>query len=210
MNKKEISKIFEILKNKYQDQSLIELQYKNPYTLLVAVILSAQSTDAGVNKATQYLFETVYTPEAMINLGENNLKKYIKTINYYNTKAKHIIKMSEQLVKKYNSQVPNDFDSMLTLSGVGRKTANVVLNILYDTPRVGVDTHVFRVINRIGITNADNVFDTEQQLMKKIPTKYLKYINHYFVMFGRYNCKALKPQCVNCILQKYCKYYCKK
>lgn len=210
MNKKEISKIFEILKNKYQDQSLIELQYKNPYTLLVAVILSAQSTDAGVNKATQYLFETVYTPEAMINLGENNLKKYIKTINYYNTKAKHIIKMSEQLVKKYNSQVPNDFDSMLTLSGVGRKTANVVLNILYDTPRVGVDTHVFRVVNRIGITNADNVFDTEQQLMKKIPTKYLKYINHYFVMFGRYNCKALKPQCVNCILQKYCKYYCKK
>lgn len=157
MNKKEISKIFEILKNKYQDQSLIELQYKNPYTLLVAVILSAQSTDAGVNKATQYLFETVYTPEAMINLGENNLKKYIKTINYYNTKAKHIIKMSEQLVKKYNSQVPNDFDSMLTLSGVGRKTANVVLNILYDTPRVGVDTHVFRVVNRIGITNADNV-----------------------------------------------------
>lgn len=210
MNKKEISEIFEILKNKYQDQSLIELQYKNPYTLLVAVILSAQSTDAGVNKATQYLFETVYTPEAMINLGENNLKKYIKTINYYNTKAKHIIKMSEQLVKKYNSQVPNDFDSMLTLSGVGRKTANVVLNILYDTPRVGVDTHVFRVVNRIGITNADNVFDTEQQLMKKIPTKYLKYINHYFVMFGRYNCKALKPQCVNCILQKYCKYYCKK
>lgn len=207
MNKKDIIEIFEILKNKYKIQSLIELKYKNPYTLLVAVILSAQATDAGVNKATKDLFEFVDTPEKMLELGEENLKKYIKSINYYNTKAKHIIQMSQQLIEKFNSQVPSDFDDMLTLSGVGRKTANVVLNILFDKPRVGVDTHVFRVVNRLGITKADNVLETEKQLLKKVPQKYLRYVNHYFVLFGRYECKAIKPKCEGCELKKYCRYY---
>ena len=207
MNKKDIIEIFEILKNKYKVQSLIELQYKNPYTLLVAVILSAQATDAGVNKATKDLFEFVDTPEKMLKLGEENLKKYIKSINYYNTKAKHIIQMSQQLIEKFNSQVPSDFDDMLTLSGVGRKTANVVLNILFDKPRVGVDTHVFRVVNRLGIAKADNVLETEKQLLKKVPQKYLRYVNHYFVLFGRYECKAIKPKCESCELRKYCGYY---
>lgn len=207
MNKKDIIEIFEILKNKYKIQSLIELKYKNPYTLLVAVILSAQATDAGVNKATKDLFEVVDTPEKMLQLGEENLKKYIKSINYYNTKAKHIIQMSQQLIEKFNSQVPSDFDDMLTLSGVGRKTANVVLNILFDEPRVGVDTHVFRVVNRLGIAKADNVLETERQLLKKIPKEYLRYVNHYFVLFGRYECKAIKPKCESCELRKYCGYY---
>ena len=207
MNKKDIIEIFEILKNKYKIQSLIELKYKNPYTLLVAVILSAQATDAGVNKATKDLFEFVDTPEKMLKLGEENLKKYIKSINYYNTKAKHIIQMSQQLIEKFNSQVPSDFDDILTLSGVGRKTANVVLNILFDEPRVGVDTHVFRVVNRLGIAKADNVLETEKQLLKKVPQKYLRYVNHYFVLFGRYECKAIKPKCESCELKKYCGYY---
>ena len=207
MNKKDIEDIFNILKSKYNEDALIELQYINDYTLLVSVILSAQMTDTGVNKATKDLFEIVKTPEDMIKLGEEGLKKYIKTINYYNTKARHIIKMSEQLIKSFNSKVPENFDDMLTLSGVGRKTANVVLNILYDKPRIGVDTHVFRVSNRLGIVKADNVLDTEKQLIKKVPSKYLRFINHYLVLFGRYNCKAIKPKCDSCILKKYCKYY---
>lgn len=207
MNKANIIKIFNILSEKYEGQQLIELEYKTPYTLLVAVILSAQATDSGVNKATKDLFIEIDTPQKMIELGEDNLKQYIKTINYYNTKAKHIIQMSKQLIENFNSTVPNNFDNMLTLSGVGRKTANVVLNILYDTPRIGVDTHVFRVSNRLGIVKADNVLETEKQLLKKIPIQYLKYINHYLVLFGRYNCKAIKPQCKNCTLQQYCKYY---
>lgn len=206
MNKQDITKIFEILKNKYKVESLIELQYKNPYTLLVAVILSAQATDAGVNKATKDLFKTIDTPEKMLELGEDNLKKYIKSINYYNTKAKHIIQMSQQLIENFNSQVPNNFDDMLTLSGVGRKTANVVLNILYDIPRVGVDTHVFRVTNRLGIVKADNVLETEKQLLKKVPKEFLRYINHYFVLFGRYECKAIKPKCEECELRGYCRW----
>lgn len=208
MNRKDIAEIFEILKNKYKVESLIELQYKNPYTLLVAVILSAQATDAGVNKATKDLFEFIDTPEKMLQLGEENLKKYIKSINYYNTKAKHIIQMSQQLIENFNSQVPNTFDDMLTLSGVGRKTANVVLNILYDIPRVGVDTHVFRVTNRLGMVKADNVLETEKQLLKKVPKEYLRYINHYFVLFGRYECKAIKPKCSECVLGRYCSWKC--
>lgn len=210
MNRKDIAEIFEILKNKYKVESLIELQYKNPYTLLVAVILSAQATDAGVNKATKDLFKFIDTPEKMLQLGEDELKKYIKSINYYNTKARHIIQMSQQLIENFNSQVPNNFDDMLTLSGVGRKTANVVLNILYDIPRVGVDTHVFRVTNRLGIVKADNVLETEKQLLKKVPKEYLRYINHYFVLFGRYECKAIKPKCSECVLGRYCrwKYWC--
>ncbi len=206
MNKKTIGEIFNILKNKYEVQSLIELKYKNSYTLLVAVMLSAQATDAGVNKATKELFEQYDTPQKMLELGENGLKKYIKSINYFNTKARHVIEMSNQLVNNFNGEVPDNFDDMLTLNGVGRKTANVVLNILYDVPRVGVDTHVFRVSNRLGIVKADNVLDTEKQLMKSVPAEYLRFINHYLVLFGRYECKAIKPKCESCILKEYCNY----
>ena len=206
MNKKTIGEIFNILKNKYEVQSLIELKYKNSYTLLVAVMLSAQATDAGVNKATKELFEQYDTPQKMLELGENGLKKYIKSINYFNTKARHVIEMSNQLVNNFNGEVPDNFDDMLTLNGVGRKTANVVLNILYDVPRVGVDTHVFRVSNRLGIVKADNVLDTEKQLMKSVPAEYLRFINHYLVLFGRYECKAIKPKCERCILKEYCSY----
>ena len=142
----------------------------------------------------------------MLVLGENGLKKYIKSINYFNTKARHVIEMSNQLVNNFNGEVPDNFDDMLTLNGVGRKTANVVLNILYDVPRVGVDTHVFRVSNRLGIVKADNVLDTEKQLMKSVPAEYLRFINHYLVLFGRYECKAIKPKCESCILKEYCSY----
>ena len=205
--KKDVEEIFKLLESRYKRDALIELEYINGYTLLVSVILSAQMTDAGVNKATEPLFKIVKTPEDMLKLGEEGLKKYIKSINYYNTKAKHIIEMSQQLVDKFNSQVPDDFDAMLTLSGVGRKTANVVLNILYEKPRIGVDTHVFRVSNRLGIVKADNVLETEKQLTKNVSEKYLRFINNYLVLFGRYECKATKPKCDGCILQKYCKFY---
>ena len=205
MKKENIRKIFEILENLYGRDELIELKYINNYTLLVSVMLSAQATDAGVNKATEKLFEKVKTPEEMIKLGEDSLKKYIKSINYFNTKARHIISTSERLVEHFNSEVPDNMEDLISLDGVGRKTANVVLNIAFNRVAIAVDTHVFRVSNRLGIVKADNVFDTEQQLLKVIPKEYNKHVNHYLVLFGRYNCKAKNPKCEGCVLKGYCK-----
>ncbi len=208
MKKEYILEIFKILEKIYNKKDeLIELQYINNYTLLVSVILSAQATDTGVNKATKDLFKKVTTPEEMLELGEEKLKEYIKTINYYPTKARHIIAMSKKLVENFNSKVPNNMEDLITLDGVGRKTANVVLNIAFNKPSIAVDTHVFRVTNRLGIVNTKNVFDTEKQLFKIIPEKYVKYVNHYLVLFGRYNCKAKNPQCLGCVLQKYCSFF---
>lgn len=209
MKKENVIKVFELLESLYGRDELIELKYINNYTLLVSVMLSAQATDAGVNKATKELFKKVKTPEDMIKLGEDELKKYIKSINYFNTKAKHIISMSKRLVEKFNSNVPDNMDDLISLDGVGRKTANVVLNIVFNKVAIAVDTHVFRVSNRLGLVKADNVFDTEQQLLKIVPDTYNKHVNHYLVLFGRYNCKAKNPNCNNCVLGKYCK-TCKK
>jgi endonuclease-3 len=202
---KYIEKIFDILCKKYGKDELTELLYDNPYTLLVATILSAQATDKMVNKVTEKLFIVANNPIDMIKLGEIKLKEYIKSINYFNTKAKNIIKMSEQLVKNFNSQVPNNMDDLVSLAGVGRKTASIILNIVYGKKAIAVDTHVFRLANRIGFVKCNNVFNTEKELLKIIPDKYVKYINNYFVLLGRYICKARKPDCDNCPLIKICK-----
>ncbi len=204
---KKITKILEILEKKYGKEELTELDYINEYTLLVAVILSAQATDKGVNLATKELFEIVKTPEEMVNLGVENLEKYIKTINYYHTKAKNIISMSEKLISNFNSKLPDNMEDLTSLDGVGRKTANIILNIVFNKPAIAVDTHVFRVSNRLGITNAKNVLESEKQLMKITPKKHIKNLNNNLVMFGRYECKAIKPHCDNCILSGYCDYF---
>ena len=202
MNK--INRILKILEEKYGSDDLTELDYINDYTLLVAVILSAQATDKGVNLATKKLFKIVKTPEEMINLGFEKLNEYIKTINYHNNKAKNIINMSEKLVKNFNSKLPNNMKDLKSLDGVGRKTANIILNIVFKKPAIAVDTHVFRVSNRLGITNAKNVEESEKQLMKIVPKRH---ISNNLVMFGRYECKALKPQCSSCGLSQYCDYF---
>lgn len=205
MNK--INRILKILEEKYGSDDLTELDYINDYTLLVAVILSAQATDKGVNLATKKLFKIVKTPEEMINLGFEKLNEYIKTINYHNNKAKNIINMSEKLVKNFNSKLPNNMKDLKSLDGVGRKTANIILNIVFKKPAIAVDTHVFRVSNRLGITNAKNVEESEKQLMKIVPKRHIRNLNNNLVMFGRYECKALKPQCSSCGLSQYCDYF---
>lgn len=181
-----------------------ELLYTNPYTLLVAVVLSAQSTDAGVNKATKALFEKIDTPEKMLTLGEVGLKNYIKTIGLYNAKAKNIIRLSEKLVQDFNSAVPRNREHLETLPGVGRKTANVILNTIYHQPVIAVDTHVFRVANRTGLTKAKDVLKTELQLIKVIPENHLVDAHHLLILHGRYTCKARVPECWRCPVIKEC------
>jgi len=185
----------------------IELKYTTDYTLLVAVILSAQSTDVGVNKATAKLFPLYDTPSKILSLGEEGLKQYIKTIGLYNNKAKNVIKMSEILLNNFDSKVPSNFDDLVSLPGVGRKSANVILNCLYGHHTIAVDTHVFRVSNRIGLCSASNVLETEKQLNKRISEKYKSIIHHLLVLHGRYKCKAKKPDCATCSINKYCIYY---
>ena len=197
MTRKDIDQFFTILSQK-NPHPTTELEYKNPYTLLVAVVLSAQSTDVGVNKATAKLFETVQTPEAMLELGEEALKSHIKTIGLYNTKAKNIMKLSQQLIDTYNSEVPQNREALESLAGVGRKTANVVLNTVFGQETIAVDTHVFRVANRTGITKAKTVEETEAQLMKRIAGKWLQHAHHWLILHGRYICKAPKPKCAIC------------
>jgi len=197
----EMMRVFE----KFNENPKCELDYKNAYTLLVAVVLSAQSTDKGVNKVTKALFEVADTPQKMLNLGVEGLKKYIQTIGLYNNKAKNIIKLSEELVQKYGGEVPQNREALESLAGVGRKTANVVLNVWFDEPTLAVDTHVFRISHRLGLSEGKTPLEVETDLMKVLPEKYVKNANHWFVLFGRYTCKALKPDCANCFMQSYCK-----
>jgi endonuclease-3 len=196
--------IFKALEKQYKSTDLIELNYLNNYTLLVATLLSAQATDKGVNKATDALFKIADTPQKILDLGIVQLKEYIKTINYYNTKAKHIIELSKDLIEKFDGEVPNNRQDLESLSGVGRKTANIVLNIAFKQPNIAVDTHVFRVSNRLKLTKAENVKESEMQLLKVVPKKYIKNVNHWLVLFGRYICKAKNPKCEECFLKKYC------
>ena len=203
MNKKNIDQIFEI----WQQQNphpKTELIFTNNYTLLVAVVLSAQSTDVGVNKATKALFKVADTPEKMLKLGEKNLKKYINTIGLYNGKAANIIKLSQDLVDKFNSEVPQDFEALRSLAGVGQKTANVVLNCAFGQPTIAVDTHVFRVANRIGFVKETTPEKTEEALMKSIPKKWQTHAHHWMILHGRYVCKARKPDCEKCQIAKLC------
>lgn len=183
-----------------------ELDYINVYTLLVAVVLSAQATDIGVNRATKKLFEIVDTPEKMVKLGETKLTSHIKTIGLYRTKAKNVIGLSELLIAEHGSVVPQDRDALVKLPGVGRKTANVVLNIAFGKPTIAVDTHIFRIGNRTGIAPGKNVDVVEQGFLKKTPKTYMLHAHHWLILHGRYVCKARKPECPKCIVADLCQF----
>ena len=183
-----------------------ELNWTNPYTLLVAVALSAQATDIGVNKATEKLFQIVSTPQEMLALGEAGLKDHIKTIGLYNSKAKNVIKAAEILVRDFGGEVPRDRAALETLPGVGRKTANVVLNIAFGEPTIAVDTHLFRVGNRTGLAPGKTPLAVELKLEKKIPKEFLRHAHHWLILHGRYVCKARKPDCPSCIVADLCRY----
>ncbi|NUY39730.1 endonuclease III [Wolbachia endosymbiont of Litomosoides brasiliensis] len=187
----------------------IELGYTNHFTLLVAIVLSARTTDVSVNKITKGLFSITDTPEKMLNLGQSELKKYISSIGLYNSKAKNIIELSKILVERYNSKVPANFNDLVSLPGVGRKSANVFLNVGLGIPTLAVDTHVFRVSNRIGLVKEKDVFKTEKSLLDVVPKKYLLYAHHWLVLHGRYVCKAQKPSCEACIIHDLCEFECK-
>jgi len=183
-----------------------ELEYVNPYTLLVAVALSAQSTDVGVNKATRALFAIVTTPQAMLDLGEDALKDHIKTIGLFNTKARNVIAAAQKLVDVYGGEVPRDRDLLETLPGVGRKTANVVLNAAFGEPRIAVDTHIFRVSNRTGLAPGKNVLEVELRLEKVTPELFLVNAHQWLILHGRYICKARTPECWRCPVVDLCAY----
>ncbi|MBI3437981.1 MAG: endonuclease III [Proteobacteria bacterium] len=183
-----------------------ELEYVNPYTLLVAVVLSAQATDAGVNRATRDLFKTVDTSEKMVKLGEAALGKRIQTIGLWRNKAKNVIALSEELIEKHSSKVPHDREALEALPGVGRKTANVVLMEIFGEGTIAVDTHVFRVANRTGLADGKTPAEVEAQLMKITPAKYLHGAHHWLILHGRYVCLARKPECPRCVIADICLY----
>jgi endonuclease-3 len=183
-----------------------ELDYINPYTLLVAVVLSAQATDASVNKATEPLFKLADTPQKMLALGEARLKELIRTIGLYNTKAKNIIGLSEILVREHGGRVPRDRAALQALPGVGRKTANVVLNVAFDQPTIAVDTHIFRLGNRSGLAPGKTPDDVERALERRVPAKYKLHAHHWLILHGRYVCKARKPDCIACVVRDLCAY----
>ena len=184
-----------------------ELDYVNVYTLLVAVVLSAQATDIGVNRATTKSFlKSPTTPEKMVKLGEKKVTEHVKTIGLYRTKAKNVIRLSEMLIAEHNSEVPQDRDALVKLPGVGRKTANVVLNIAFGEPTIAVDTHIFRIGNRTGIAPGKNVDIVEQGFLKRTPEAYMLHAHHWLILHGRYVCKARKPECPDCIVADLCQF----
>ena len=183
-----------------------ELQHINPFTLLVAVVLSAQATDAGVNKATPALFAAADTPEKMAALGEKRVEDLIKTIGLYRTKAKNVVALSKMLVAEHGGKVPHDREALEALPGVGRKTANVVLNIAFGEPTIAVDTHIFRVGNRTGLATGKDPFEVESKLMEVVPDKYKLHAHHWLILHGRYTCIARRPLCEKCIIADLCKW----
>ena len=201
----EIEEFFARLKKHIPDPKT-ELEYKNPYTLLVAVALSAQATDRSVNQATRSLFKTVDTPEKMLALGEAKLADTIKTIGLYRGKAKNMIAMSKMLIEKHGGQVPRDREALEELPGVGRKTANVVLNVAFGEKTIAVDTHIFRVSNRTNLAPGKTPLEVELALEKVVPDKYLLHAHHYLILHGRYTCVARKPLCPVCVVRDLCRY----
>ena len=183
-----------------------ELEYVNPYTLLVAVALSAQATDVGVNKATRKLFAEVQTPQAMLELGEKGLKQHIKTIGLFNTKARNVIAAARVLVDEFGGEVPQERDKLEQLPGVGRKTANVVLNVAFGQPTIAVDTHIFRVGNRTGLAPGKNPLEVELRLEKNTPEPFITHAHHWLILHGRYICKARTPECWRCPVADLCAY----
>jgi endonuclease-3 len=205
MTPQQIDAFYEILQAQ-NPHPVTELQYSNPYTLLVAVVMSAQSTDKGVNKATEKLFPIADTPEKMIALGLEGLKEHIKTVGLYPTKAKNIIALSQMLVEQHGSLVPEDREALEALPGVGRKTANVVLNVVFGHPTMAVDTHIFRVSNRTGLGPGATPRHVEEALLKRTPPQYLEYAHHWLILHGRYTCTARAPKCTQCPLWALCHY----
>jgi len=199
----EILQILQIFNDK-DPNPRCELDYTNAYTLLIAVLLSAQSTDKGVNKATKELFKIADTPQKMLDLGLDKLKEYIKTIGLYNNKAKNIIALSEDLIKYHNGEVPANREDLEKLAGIGRKTANVVLNVWFNQPTIAVDTHVMRISHRLDFSDGKTPLDIEKDLNNILPDSFKKNANHWLVLFGRYICKAQKPDCLNCPISKFC------
>ena len=199
----EILQILQIF-NEKDPNPRCELNYTNAYTLLVAVLLSAQSTDKGVNKATKELFKIADTPQKMLNLGIDKLKEYIKTIGLYNNKAKNILALSEDIIKYHNGEVPQNREDLEKLAGRGRKTANVVLNVWFNQPTIAVDTHVMRISKRLDLTDGKTPLDIEKDLNNILPDNFKKNANHWLVLFGRYICKAQKPDCSICPISTYC------
>ena len=183
-----------------------ELVATNPFTLLVAVVLSAQATDAGVNKATPALFKLADTPQKMVKLGVERITDLIKTIGLDRNKAKNVFALSQQLIERFGGEVPADRESLQSLPGVGRKTANVVLNIAFRQPTIAVDTHLFRVANRTGLAPGKDVLEVELGLLKVVPEKYLLHAHHWLILHGRYVCKARKPECYRCIIAEWCRF----
>ena len=205
MNKTTTELFYRKLKNENPNPKG-ELNYINSYTLLVAVVLSAQATDVSVNKATKNLFKIAKTPEQMLDLGEANLKNHIKTIGLYNSKAKNIINLSLMLKTKHRSIIPQDLETLQQLPGVGRKTANVVLNMAFGHPTIAVDTHVFRVANRTGLAKGKTPLEVEKILARTTPNKFKHHAHHWLILHGRYVCKSRKPDCPICIVREHCNF----
>jgi endonuclease-3 len=209
MNKDKRTSIFTILREQNPSPTT-ELVYNSPFELLIAVILSAQATDIGVNKATKKLYAVANTPEAIAALGLTKLKSYVKTIGLYNNKAKNIIETCKILNEKYAGVVPQDRESLESLPGVGRKTANVILNTAFGEPTIAVDTHIFRVSNRTGIAPGKNVVEVEKKLLKFVPEEFKRDAHHWLILHGRYTCIARNPKCDNCLISELCEWREKK
>ncbi|MCM2344465.1 MAG: endonuclease III [Alphaproteobacteria bacterium] len=205
LSKKQVHDFFATLQQR-NPEPRGELFYTTPYTLLVAVVLSAQATDKGVNKATHALFKIADTPQKMLKLGESGLKEHIKTIGLFNAKARHVIALSEILVRDYDGQIPANRDELVKLPGVGRKTANVVLNIAFGQETMAVDTHIFRVCNRTGLAPGKTVDQVEQKLEEIVPKEFRRHAHHWLILHGRYICKARSPLCAECPVCKLCGY----
>ena len=201
-----INKIFLQLSRNYENPKS-ELKSKNNFTFLVSVVLSAQATDKSVNNATKALFKIIKTPKSMINLGEKNLKKYIKTIGLYNSKAKNIISLSNKLIDCFNSKIPTKFEELISLPGVGNKTASVYQNAILRLPKIAVDTHVFRVSNRLGLVKTKTANQTQTDLEKVVPKKWLMDAHNLLIFHGRRVCKAQKPLCNSCFVNSYCEFF---
>lgn len=205
MNKLKRQKIFEKLRQENPNPTT-ELEYSSPFELLIAVILSAQATDVGVNKATRKLYPVANTPEKIYALGVEGLKEYIKTIGLFNSKASNVIKTCKILVEEHNSIVPETREALEALPGVGRKTANVVLNTAFGQPTMAVDTHIFRVSNRTGIAKGKDVVEVEKRLLKFIPDEFMMDAHHWLILHGRYTCVARKPRCGSCLIEDLCEF----
>ena len=205
MNSKQINNFFKNLKKKIKNPKTA-LKYKNKFTLLVSVVLSAQCTDKNVNNVTKEIYKKYFTPEHFLNLGKKRIQKLIKKIGLFRNKSKSIYNLSKELIEKHRSKIPGKFNDLIKLPGVGRKTANVILNELFNIPTIAVDTHIFRVSNRTKLAPGKTPDHVEQELYKKVPKKYLKKAHHYLLLHGRHTCKARKPLCGKCVVYKSCNF----